>query len=178
MRLISKLFMVFSIALATAAGAPAAADDDAGWIADKNGCKVGNPVPQPNESITWTGPCKDGLADGEGVLTFFVSGTPHSRYEGVLRQGWAEGRGKLELPDGSRYEGEWQQSMEHGMGRREWSDGSSYDGQWKNGKPHGSGQYRLPDGRLLMGTWNEGVFEGDEGAPAPEQEQPHDPNRT
>jgi len=29
------------------------ADDDVAWIADKSGCKVANPFPQPGESITW-----------------------------------------------------------------------------------------------------------------------------
>ena len=176
MRLISKLFLA---ALLMHAGAAAAApDDEVQWIADDKGCKVANPMPQPNETITWTGACQDGYAEGEGVLTFLLEGTPNSRYEGTLRRGLAEGRGKLELPDGSRYEGEWRDSAENGMGRRDWPDGSSYDGQWQNGKPHGAGQYRLPDGRLLMGTWNEGVFEGDADAPARDGEQPYDPNRT
>ena len=108
MRLFFKLFV--AAALVQGAAACAAPDDDIQWIADKNGCKVVNPMPQPDETITWTGPCKDGVADGEGVLTFFMRGTPHSRYEGALKGGWADGRGKLELPDGSRYEGEWRQS--------------------------------------------------------------------
>jgi len=176
MRLFLKL--IVAAVLAHGAAAWAGPDEDTQWITDSNGCKVANPMPQPDETITWSGPCKDGFADGEGVLTFLLKGTPHSRYEGSLRRGWADGRGKLELPDGSRYEGEWQRSMENGMGRRDWADGSSYDGQWKDGKPHGAGQYRLPDGRMLMGTWIDGVFEGDEAAPAQEDEQPYDPNRT
>ena len=176
MRLISLIFLALSMVLAGTG--PARAENDVHWIEDQNGCKVANPIPQPDETITWTGPCKDGFADGDGVLTFFAGGAAHSRYEGTLRGGWAEGRGRLELPDGSRYEGEWQQSMEHGMGRRDWADGSSYDGQWKEGKPHGSGQFRLPDGRLLMGTWKDGVFEGAANAPGQESEPSYDPNRT
>ncbi len=170
------LRILLTVALIQAVPTIAASDDDVQWIADQNGCKVANPMPQPNESISWTGPCMEGFADGDGVLTFSVDGTPNSRYEGTLRRGWADGRGKLELPDGGRYEGEWKQSAENGMGRRDWADGSSYDGQWRNGKPHGAGQFCLPDGRLLMGTWVDGIFEGDADAPA--QEQPFDPNRT
>ena len=175
MKLICKLFLAAVLAHASVAWC---ADEDGPWIADENGCKVANPVPQPDETIRWTGPCKDGFADGEGVLTFFASGAPHSRYEGMLKRGWAEGQGRLELPDGSRYEGEWRRSMENGMGRRDWADGSSYDGQWKDSKPHGSGQFRLPDGRMLMGTWSDGIFEGDQDTPGQEDEQPFDPNRT
>ena len=43
------------------------ADDDVSWIADKSGCKVANPFPQPGESIAWKGQCKNGVADGEGL---------------------------------------------------------------------------------------------------------------
>lgn len=175
MRLIYKLFL-----LALAAFIPAvttwASEGDTGWIMDERGCKVANPLPQPNESITWSGECQDGFAGGEGVLIFYVDGTPHSRYEGTLVRGWAEGQGTLDLPDGSRYQGGWERSMENGLGRREWADGSWYDGQWKDGEPHGSGQYRRPDGRVFMGRWNEGVFEGDDGEP--EEEESYDPNRT
>ena len=34
------------------------------WIADKRGCKVVNISPQEGESITWSGECKNGLANG------------------------------------------------------------------------------------------------------------------
>ena len=48
--------------------AAVAVEDDASWIADKRGCKVANTFPREGESITWSGPCKDGYADGEGVM--------------------------------------------------------------------------------------------------------------
>jgi hypothetical protein len=39
-----------------------------GWIiATNQRCKIWNPEPKPNESVTWSGPCKDGLASGKGV---------------------------------------------------------------------------------------------------------------
>jgi len=161
-------------AAAFATAAVAAPEDDVQWIADKNGCKVANPFPQPDESITWTGACKDGFADGEGVLTFFLGGREHSRYQGTLKQGWAEGKGALQHPDGSRYDGEWANSMENGIGRREWPDGSWYEGGWRNGRPHGQGQFRRPDGKIFIGEWVDGVYEGDI---EPEEEQ-SDPNRT
>src|ERR1017187_9422766 len=50
------------------------ADDDVAWIADKSGCKVANPFPQPGESITWSGQCKNGVADGEGLLEWYING--------------------------------------------------------------------------------------------------------
>lgn len=152
-----------------------AADDDTNWIADKRGCKVANPFPREGETITWSGECKDGLANGQGVLQWFFNGKPDDRYEGNLELGWAEGRGVLNKGDGGKYDGEWKHSMQEGTGRYDAPDGSVYDGQWKNGKPNGAGQYRTPEGRMFMGQWKDGVFEGDE---EPEQEQEGDPNRT
>ena len=152
-----------------------AAEDDVSWIADKRGCKVANTFPRQGETITWSGNCKDGFADGEGVVQWFLNGKEDDRYEGNLEMGWAEGRGTLYKADGGKYDGEWRQSMQEGTGRYEAPDGSWYDGQWKNGKPHGNGQYRRPDGRMFMGQWRDGVFEGDAD---PAQEQQDDPNRT
>jgi hypothetical protein len=153
-----------------------AADEDSEWIADKRGCKVANPFPRTGETITWTGTCKNGFADGDGVLQWFLNGQKDDRYEGTLAQGWAEGRGTLYKADGGKYDGEWQHSLQQGMGRYEAPDGSWYDGEWKNGKPNGAGQYRRPDGRIFMGQWRDGVFEGDEGSEEPEEDA--DPNRT
>jgi hypothetical protein len=169
------------VALAGAVALPgkvgfAAPDEDAGWIADKNGCKVANPFPRPGETITWSGECKDGLAQGQGVLQWYLDGQEDDRYEGNLELGWAEGHGVLVRLDGSKYEGDWKQSQQHGNGRFEAPDGSWYEGQWKDGKPHGQGQYRRPDGKIFIGVWIDGVYEGDiESEP---DDDNYDPNRT
>ena len=38
------------------------------WITDNHGCKVWDSLPSANESVSWSGPCKDGYADGKGTL--------------------------------------------------------------------------------------------------------------
>jgi hypothetical protein len=171
----SRLLAALMLAMALIALAHAASDDQE-WIADKKGCKVANPFPRPGEAITWTGECKNGYAQGQGVLQWYFNGKEDDRYEGNLEQGWAEGRGTLYKADGGKYDGEWQHSLQSGMGRYEAPDGSYYDGQWKDGKPNGSGQYRRPDGRIFMGLWRDGVFEGDEDDL--QDQKPDDPNKT
>jgi hypothetical protein len=166
---------VFLTAMLALGARAMAQPEDTSWLADQRGCKVANPYPQPNETITWSGECEDGYAHGQGVLIFFIDGKPHSRYEGALEKGWAVGKGTLHFPDGSVYSGEWRQSAENGVGRREWTDGSFYDGGWKNGKPHGQGQFRRPDGKTFTGEWVDGVFEGDM---EPDDDPLDDPNRT
>lgn len=152
-----------------------AASDDTEWIADKRGCKVANPFPRAGESITWSGGCKNGFADGEGVLQWFLNGKEDDRYEGNLEMGWAEGHGVLYRGDGGKYDGDWKHSIQEGTGRYDAPDGSWYEGQWKMGKPHGQGQYRRPDGKIFIGEWVDGVYEGDLGND--EDEGEYDPNR-
>ncbi|MDP2755165.1 MAG: hypothetical protein Q8P40_12360 [Nitrospirota bacterium] len=41
------------------------------WITTDKGCKVWNPFPKPNESVTWSGECVDGKAHGYGVLQWY-----------------------------------------------------------------------------------------------------------
>lgn len=45
------------------------------WITDKDsGCKVWNPLPKPNETISYRGECKNGKAHGKGTLIWFQDG--------------------------------------------------------------------------------------------------------
>ncbi len=78
------------------------------WITATNQpCKIWNPSPQPNESVTWSGPCEDGYASGEGVLHWTVNGKPDADFEGTYRHGKRNGHGVLRTPDGTRIEGAW-----------------------------------------------------------------------
>lgn len=156
---ISRVALLLSLLLPVI-GLPA--DEDIAWIADANGCKVANPFPQTGETITWSGVCKNKLANGEGMLVWTVNGKIADRYEGSLVMGWAEGKGTLTREEG-RYSGDWKHSLQDGNGRFDAADGSWYEGQWKNGQPHGQGRYRSADGKLLEGEWMDGEFQGDLG---------------
>jgi hypothetical protein len=163
--------------VASASVSAAGSDDDTTWIADRHGCKVANTFPRPGETITWSGKCKDGFADGDGVLQWFLDGKQDDRFEGHLALGWAEGRGSLAKVDGGSYLGEWKHSMQDGTGRYEAPDGSWYQGEWKNGMPNGQGEYRRADGRSFVGEWVDGVYQSGEPEEQDQDEQP-DPNRT
>lgn len=49
------------------------------WITTDKGCKVWNPNPQPNESVTWSGECINGKAHGNGILIWYKNGIESSR---------------------------------------------------------------------------------------------------
>jgi len=106
----------------------------AGWFSNGNGCRVWDPSAKPNETFTWSGPCPNGTASGDGVLQWFEDKKPSDRYEGHLNNGRAEGHGVLEWP------------------------GGRYDGQWDNFRPHGQGTYRNAKGEVFSGNWVLGCF--------------------
>jgi len=151
--------------------------DNVTWIADGHGCRVANTFPRPGESIAWSGHCRDGYADGDGVLQWFLEGREDDRFEGHLAMGWAEGRGELAKGDGSRYVGDWKHSLQEGIGRYEAPDGSWYQGEWKRGMPNGQGEYQDADGRKFVGEWVNGVLQSGNSEDR-DRDQTPDPNRT
>lgn len=155
---------------------PAGAGDDVTWIADSRGCRVANTFPRPGETITWSGKCKDGFADGDGVLQWFLDGKQDDRFEGHLAMGWVEGRGVLAKAEGGTYAGDWKHSMQEGMGRYDAPDGSWYQGEWKNGMPNGQGEYRRADGKTFSGEWVDGVYQSGQPGEQNQDEAP-DPNK-
>jgi hypothetical protein len=79
------------------------------WITATNKpCKIWNPEPQPNESVTWSGPCEDGFASGKGILRWTEDGRPDAEFDGQYAKGKRNGPGVMITPDGQRIEGEWE----------------------------------------------------------------------
>lgn len=122
-----------------AAAAPAVAQKaQPGWIVDaRTGCQVWNATPKPNQTVTWSGGCQSRLAQGRGVLQWYVNNRPADRYTGELVAGKLDGLGIYVSADGFRYEGEWREGIANGAGelttktgtfKGEWTDGCFRDG--------------------------------------------------
>lgn len=112
------------------------------WITTTNQpCKVWNPEPQPDESVTWSGDCQDGFAAGKGVLRWTEDGKPDMVFDGEYRNGKRNGHGVLTTPDGE-----------------------IFDGEFRNDKRNGHGVLTTPDGKKVEGVWvNDELLTGDEG---------------
>lgn len=98
----------------------------------QNNCKV----LKPGIDSTYTGDCKQGLANGQGT----ASGV--DRYTGEFKKG---------LPDGT--------------GTYIWVNGDKYEGQWKKGLREGSGKYTTAyNGRdsVIAGIWQSDKYIGEE----------------
>lgn len=82
----------------TLASTALAQTPDVGWVADAKGCKVANPQPQPYESIRWSGRCRNGFADGPGMVRWYSAGRINGSTSGTFSQGKLMGTGYITLP--------------------------------------------------------------------------------
>ncbi len=69
-------------------------------------CKV---IPDSLQG-TYSGDCRNGLADGQGT----AAGT--DSYTGHFKKGYPDGQGKYTWKNGSSYEGEWKKGKQNGFG--------------------------------------------------------------
>jgi MORN repeat len=78
------------------------------WITAANQpCKVWNPQPQPDDSVTWSGACVDGLASGKGILRWMKKAQPDVEFNGEYKDGKRNGHGVLTTANGYSVEGVW-----------------------------------------------------------------------
>ncbi|SLN56790.1 hypothetical protein [Oceanibacterium hippocampi] len=107
-----------------------------GQIRDpENGCATSNPFPNPNESITWNGACKDGLLEGPGTLTWFRDGAATEKDVGTFRRGELEGQAEISF-----------------------ADGSTIFGTYRAGQRHGEFIVFRPDGRYIRAIYEDGAL--------------------
>lgn len=87
------------------------------WIDDiESGCAVWNPVPQPGETVKWTGDCEGDRALGHGVLRWWQNGIETQTAEGYFRSGKLEGLGNWSWASGHQYQGSFSAGKFEGKG--------------------------------------------------------------
>jgi len=138
------------------------------WIAaGPDGCMVWIAAPEPRMTAEWFGPCRDGLAVGEGrlALTFLFQGQTRTRgYDGPMLAGRADGAGLTLLKRGHRYEGMHKAGLFDGPGTLFWPDGDSvFEGRFAAGFPDGPGMLSGPGTGAapdIRGVWDLGCLQG------------------
>ncbi|HTW34366.1 MAG TPA: hypothetical protein VMD53_07100 [Rhizomicrobium sp.] len=145
----------------------------------KTGCTVFAMEGIVADTIAWSGPCVQQLAEGSGTLTLsnqgkLVEAITGTLEKGVLRDGqvqikWADGSsysgnavganmdgaGVLTTATGDRFEGQWTAGHLTGQGSALWANGDRYDGAWQDGKASGHGVQVWSDGRRYDGEWRD-----------------------
>jgi hypothetical protein len=142
-----------------------------GWSVDaRNGCWVWNAHPQPGETVSWSGACPRGPAQGQGQgeWRWTEGGQPRvQRFSGTRREGRMEGRGTYTWANGARYEGEYRDDRRHGRGTQTWANGYRYEGEWRDGRADGYGEYYdAASGIWYRGQWTGGCHRGANGRAA------------
>lgn len=122
------------------------------WVqVNKQGCKVLDPYYKSDASLTWEGPCLNGLAIGKGTLTKYVAGEFESTFEGKMNYGVREGFGRFTHKDGSIKEGSFVKGQLTGMGTMIMPNGEKYEGQFLNYRLHGKGKLVEANGAVSDG---------------------------
>ncbi len=100
---------------------------------------------------TYTGDCKNGLAEGYGVSI------GKDKYEGYFHKGALNGKGKYTWGkgqwEGDVYEGDWKNGMKHGTGKYTYANGEIYEGNFHKGELSGKGKYIWADGSEYIGIY-------------------------
>lgn len=130
------------------------------WIADGKGCKVWNPVPKPAETVVWSGACKNGFAEGEGTLLWFLDGKPNGRDMGMRLQGLLQGHVVSEAGNGNHFEGDYKDGKRTGKGVFVWVNGDRYEGDFLDAARTGKGVYVWANGDRYEGDFLAGARTG------------------
>ena len=163
---------------------PAAADAaEAHWASDPaSGCALFDASLRPGDTVSWSGACQDGRAEGPGTATFSNGGVAFEHftgsfaggvaadgpvtvnwgdgwsYDGEMAHGRFDGEGILVSASHDRFEGLWSGGKLDGMGSVIHENGERYDGGWKNDLPNGHGILTRADGSKLEGQFQDGKF--------------------
>ena len=118
---------------------------------------------------SWTGPCPDGPAEGEGraVVRWREDGQDRAMiYDGPVRRGKNEGRGRILHVDGARVRASAEGLFRNDHfveGRFELPlQGLVYEGGWSTSGPEGQGRV-TQGGRSFEGVWDSGCLRTEAG---------------
>lgn len=84
------LFLLVSMLAALSAMAQ---PGDGRFLTDRGGCAVWFEDIHADDSVSWSGGCRDGLATGQGTMVGYTRGVATSAYVGEMRQGRFHGQG-------------------------------------------------------------------------------------
>ena len=153
-------YAAFGIAFIGLLGAYAAQADT--WLKDPStGCTaLSRDEDASQQTITWSGACKDGKASGTGVAVIYDNKGLLGVYNGEMVDGKLHGEGDLRFRDDEtgdfyRYTGDFVNSKAEGDGvlsTKDWE----YDGEFKDGEEEGDGTISYANGAVVRATFKAG----------------------
>ena len=135
-------------ALSSTAMAAGTGQRGAGWIADPTtGCEIWRAHPISDETVRWSGACRNGRANGRGVLRRIKNDRLYFRFNGEMIDGRYHGKGTMVWEfSGDRYDGDFVSGRRTGKGTYVWGPnskwaGNVYVGDFIDGKRTGKGTF-------------------------------------
>ncbi len=134
------------------------------WLKDPiSNCAVWAADLKEEGVISWSGDCRDGKADGAGILSWVTNGKLARRYSGPMLGGKAQGIGALDFwMEGQylHYEGSFVNSRLEGWGSVRWPDDRRLEGEFKDDALTGFVEYKAADGSTYTGAVKNDVADG------------------
>jgi hypothetical protein len=154
------------------------------FIRDSNGCAIwnGNPQPKPGTTVSWSGACRGGFAQGSGILEWFVNEVRVEKEDTQFKDGREVGQSHVTFPNGSQMQADFQDGNrvhlkiqfldgthaewffpdggQIGQGTIIWATGGQYSGSFIDGQLSGQGKLTYPNGNIYTGTVKSGKPDG------------------
>ena len=132
---------------------------------------IWDPEPSRNSDFAWVPDVvegeRDGPVNGAGRLIWRIRGKPaydpdavFAEFQGVMKDGRPEGRGKYTEHTGLQYDGDWQNGTMEGRGRLKLPTMDEYFGEFRAGKASGIGRYVDVTGETFEGSFVNGLRDG------------------
>jgi hypothetical protein len=173
-----------AVAMLSCALPRAFADIDTHWLVDANSsCSLFDANAKAGDSVSWSGQCVDGLANGKGTALFTNGGKQFESFTGNFSKGVAQdgpvsvswgggwhydgdevagqftGAGVLVNDAKDRFEGVWTDGKMNGHGTLIRANGERYEGEWRDDLPDGQGTLTRADGKTVKGIFHDGKLE-------------------
>jgi len=127
-------------------------------VSDKS-CKVYDANYIEGKTYEWKGAVKDSFANGNGVLSVFISGSIYEKIQAEFIKGVAEGEGNITRPDEElEIIGVFKNGLINGPGKITKHHGYEYEGNLINDVGHGKGKIIYGNGASFEGAFNSGIF--------------------
>jgi len=144
------------------------AEFDSKWISNAKGdCKYFSNAPVINQTMSWSGSCQNGVANGFGRLQTFSAGKPIAIFDGNVLNGKFQGvvRG-FNLMTEDRFIADYLDGKVTGKGAIYYASGlkagMKYLGEFVDGYFEGYGIFYRADGQVAKsGLWKRGIFVSD-----------------
>lgn len=146
----------------------ASANDRIGVCAEDD-CDHGKGVFEYENGDVYYGGFAALMRHGNGICAYNVSNETNlsgfRKYDGEWSLDLFDGKGELELVDGTTFKGFFKEGKLHGEhpSRATYGNGSFYEGQFFHGKFHGRGAWMDTDdkGTTYLGDWSNGQMHGE-----------------